>query len=264
MAEEDDPNIKTKPKSSCGCCVLKIFALCFVLFLVVCGVFGYYFFNTVNWVTSAAQPVAASYTPLNTAPGEKEDADRVILKLQTIKNNKEVVDETITTAVFNGIMDKVIQDEKAKNAAKGKSEGLEALRLTTDGDHFGLALTSKYISKDPKNNPGALMYLNINATFDLEIEDGQITKAHIEKLVAGGQEAPAVVKFAFNLVLKSIRDGTNTNKDIDKAVEKLHFIKLLKRDGDRLHVILDPSAFQKTEAEADTATTPAPPKKESF
>lgn len=257
MADDGDPNVKPKSKSSCGCCFLKILAVCFVLGLIVAGVVGYFIVNTASWFTTAVETTPAIYAPLNIAAGEQQDVERVIQKLQAGKAQKEVIDETISPTVFNGIVEQIIQGEKDK----GKSNDLEAFRLGLDGDHFQVALTTKTQNPD-KSNPGQ-GYFNIKSSFDLEIEDGKIVNINIQKLTAGGKEAPTIIRFGLNKVLETIRDGTN--KEAEKNMKKLTFIKLLKRDGDRLHVVLDPTKFD----QPDDAPAPKPdaakePGKEAF
>ena len=71
----------------------------------------------------------------------------------------------MTENVFNGIVDKINKGEKAK----GHKTELEDLRVGFEGEHLHVAFTKP---KNPDSaNPGA-HYINIEATGDLEIEDG--------------------------------------------------------------------------------------------
>lgn len=257
MADDGDPNVKPKSKSSCGCCFLKILAVCFVLGIIVAGVAGYFVYNSVAWFATAAETAPATYPPLEISAGEQQDVERVIQKLQAGKTQKDAIDETISPAVFNGIIAQIMQGEKDK----GKKSDLEEFRLNIEGDHFQVALTTKTQSQD-KNNPGPA-YLNLKSSFDLEIADGKIVDMTVHSLAAGGKEAPSWFKLFANKMLEGVRDGTN--KGTDENLKKLNVIKLLKRDGDRLHVILDPSKFDQPEdAPAPKPDAAKEPGKEAF
>ena len=259
MADVEDPNAnpKPKPKSSCGCCFLKILAVCLVLGAIVSGVVGYFVYTSVSWFATAVETTPATYAPLEVSAGEQQDVDRVIQKLQAGKTQKDPIDETISPAVFNGIIAQIMQGEKDK----GKKSDLEAFRLSIEGDHFQVALTTKTQNPD-KNNPGTA-YLNIKSSFDLEIADGKIVDMTVHSLEAGGKEAPSWFKLFANKMLDGVRDGTN--KGTDENLKKLSVIKLLKRDGDRLHVILDPAKFdQPDDAPAPKPDAPKEPGKEAF
>src|SRR5213078_5418671 len=124
----------------------------------------------------------------------------IIRKIQLGRNNTEPLDERITPNVFNGVVDAIVQGERNN----GKKPVPEVLRGGFDGDHFSIAFSGEAKEK------GRTGYINGRATFDLEIEDGAITKAALHKLNIGGRDAPWTVMWAANhIVLNKLMRPTD-------------------------------------------------------
>ncbi len=227
-------------KSSFGCCLLKIVGVLMALGFVIACIIGVGIYRAASWATTVKESTPATYAPLVVSPGEKEDVDRMIQRFTMASEKKDtsLIDETITATVLNAIIDRVNEGEKAK----GGRTNLEAFRGGFDGEHFKVATTFK---SDDKDNPGSPQkYVNLEATFDLEIVDGAVTKLSAQKLVIGGKEAPLLVRTAAWVVVESIREAIN-NKDQpnSKDFDGIKALKLLKREGDRIHIIIDPAKF---------------------
>jgi hypothetical protein len=243
-----------KKKSSWGCCFLKVVGVVVVLALIAGAVFGYFAVQSGKWLESAQESAPAAYPPLAVSAGEQEDVQRLLQRINTAKTDKTVIDETITPMVFNGVVDKIIQGEKDK----GKDPDMDAFRLGVDGDHFTVTATKKV-----KDKMGATKYANIQATFDCEIEEGKINKLDVQKVVAGGNEAPFSVKSVLAVGIEAFKKGVNDNTSPE--ANKFKAFKLVKREGDRLHIIIDPSKFDSPDNAPAPKTEDVPaPKKDAF
>ena len=239
-------NTEPKPKRSLGCCLLKIVALCFVLALFGAGLVGYGIYSTASWFKNVAESAPANFQPLIVSDGERQDIDRILFELNSAKQSRELIDESITPNVFNGILDAIIQGEKNK----GKAPELEAVRGNIENGHFSLAFSAR--KKHPEKSDD---FINGRALFDLELENGSIKVAHVHSLIVAGREAPWIVRtFVNNFILPKLRNP-NDPESI-RNTKGFKPIRLLKLEGERLHVILDPKLFKQ---EINDAPAPPPP-----
>jgi hypothetical protein len=85
--------------------------------------------------------------------------------------------------------------------------------------------------------PPPTQYINAEATFDLEIVDGAITKARVHRLVCHGRPAPFLVRVGANVALWFVKKEKEKVKD--RPENALGVVRLLKHENGRLHVILD-------------------------
>lgn len=257
-------------KSSLGCCLLKIFAVLCLLAVMAMGVAGFFVWRTYNWFATIPQKTPAAYAKLELGEGEKQDVDRLITEIGEAKNKRGIIDESITPDVFNGVIDKVMEINKSE----GKKSDLVAVRAGFQGEHFTLAFTAKDNDKPGQEQ----LYWNFVATFDLMVEDGQITKFDLIDLKAGDHETPMVARTIIDRVMLSVNDALkqpNADKKARDAAETLRLFKLIKREGDRIHIILDTSKIptggaqpkvhgDKEEDEAEIIEPPKKAKRESF
>lgn len=246
---------ETKPKSSLGCCLLKVFLVLMVLGLIGAGLLGYGVYRTASWFSEMAEAAPTTYPPLAISTGENQDINRIITELHESKSSKEVIDESITPNVFNGLIDKILNEEK-KN---GKTPDVTAVRGGFEGEHFALEFSG--IGKGKQ----AGQFINGKATFDLEVVDGEIKNARIHSLKVGGRDAPwAVLAFVNNFIISKL--SAPNDPETREAAEGLKAFKLFKREGDRLHVILDPALFKENQIDGPNPTTPVgkSPEKNDF
>jgi hypothetical protein len=230
-----------KPGSSVGCCILKIVAVMGAFALMVALVMGIFAWRAVSWVAHIPESAPANHPPLVISEGEKEDVSRVRQKLQVPEHDRGLLDESIKPIVLNGVIETLLKEWHAQN----KDLPAQVIRTNFDGDLMKVEGTWKDVDKQ-----GQTIYYNIVATFDLEIEEGKINKLALHKFSAGGREAPALVPFFINRVLSSFKEAVNNNTA--KEAKKFEVVKLLRREGDYIHIILDKAKFeQETKAEAD-------------
>lgn len=239
-----------KPGSSVGCCVLKIAAVLGVIALIAGAGVAVMMWRAYSWVEQMPEAAPANHPPLVISEGEREDVNRVKLNLQTAQPDQTILDETVTPIVLNGVIDAVLAEMRAQN----KNVQAQTVRAGFDGELMKVEATWKVVDKQ-----GQQKYLNFLATFDLEIEEGKITKLELHKFAAAGREAPMLVRFVINQTLRAFKEGINSKKTPE--AKKLEVVKLLRREsGDRLHVILDKTKFQqqtKDSPDADHEDTAA-------
>lgn len=227
------PNKPAQGMSGC----LKIL-LIVAGFLALCMlIVGIIVWQIVSWLSNMVQPTPATFTPLAISAGEKQDVDRILQGLTDAKQKGLEFDEYVTPTVFNGVLERILQAERDK----GKTDVPLGVRAGFENGSMTIQFSAKADQKqlDTAGKQGATIpyYMNGSAKFDLEIVDGAPKKIAVQSLKLGGREAPA-------LILWVIRTH------LDEAVKQQNFknpqgenpfgaIKLLKREGDRLHLILD-------------------------
>src|SRR5437764_1476148 len=140
-----------KPGSSLGCCILKIVAVLGAVALVIGLGIGFMLWRAASWLAQMPEPAPAQHPPLVISAGEQEDVDRVRVRLDTVKQDKSVVDETVTPIILNGVIDALFQQERAKN----KNMEAQTVRTGFDGDHLMVEATWKLTDQQ-----GQQKYLN--------------------------------------------------------------------------------------------------------
>jgi hypothetical protein len=228
-------------KSSFGCLkILFIFgaimALLFLTFVILA-------WQAASWAKNAPEPTAASYPPLNLSEGEKEDVQRILGKLNTIKQTREVLDEFVTPDVFNGVMEAIIEGEKKKQ----KTQHDEPLffRAGFSGENLELKLT-KQVQAENNTQP---MYVNVAADFKLEVADGRVTEFSVEHLLVHDTPPPLLARIWLSIFSRGITQGKDPNARVNANVSSgntnwLEVFKLIKREGDRVHFEIDGSKLK--------------------
>jgi hypothetical protein len=218
--------------------------------------------QSVSWLKNAAEPNMAQYEPLTMSLGEEEDVNRVINGINEAKQNGTVYDEYITPRVFNGALQKIIAGEQRKG--KAKPDALLAARGAFVNDHLYLRVTVPKTDEaggqpQPQNAPAAILpqgrYINAEATFDLEIVEGEIIRAKVHTLVLRGREAPWLSRMVFNrFFIGGLKE--NSHKLKNDPANPFWAIKMLRREGDRLHVMLDGARMREQETKKGDSQEP--------
>ena len=235
---DPNPQTDTTPKkSSFGCLkILAIFAvlaaICFAVVVIIC-------WQAVSWVKNAPEAAAATYPPLNLSPGETEDVQRIIQELYTAKANQAVVDEYVTPEVFNGVVERMLEDEKKKKKS-GKKEGPIAIRAGFAGDDLEIKGTLPY--HDEKTSED--QFINFAVVGKLEIEDGKLTDLALNDVKIHDQTPPLIVRMWMNVITNGFRQGKQNDPNMKSQQKSMEAIKTMKREGDRVHFVLDGSKFK--------------------
>jgi hypothetical protein len=225
-----DPNQNpTAPKKGWGCVTwLMIGAGIAALLMIIVGVLV---MQAVNWVKNAS---VAVYPKLELSPGEREDVRRVVGQIDQAKRQGTVFEDRISPAVFNGVMERIIEDQRLKGEIKKDAQIF--IRLSFESDGALLRVTHPAKDFDTKADiPG--MYYNAEALFDLEIVEGELKNIEIKKLRLRGQEPPWLARKILYHHLENVKVESSKNKSAPE--NDLAVFKLLRRDGDRIHIIID-------------------------
>jgi hypothetical protein len=205
--------------------------------------------QSVAWLQNAPESKMARYEELKLSPGEEEDVARVIAGVNEAKKEGSVYDEYVTPRVFDGAMERILEDERRKGKAKPDSP-LAVRGAFTDG-HMSLRLTLPKVEQNagapqPKSaSPPEPRYINAEAVFDLEIVEGEVTRANVHKLVLRRREAPWLPLMVVRYMVGKAKE--KSQKEKDDPVNPFWAIKLLRREGDRLHIMLDGARMKEQE-----------------
>lgn len=233
-----------KKRSGCLKAGLIALGLCLLVGGFLTAIVAILVLQAVSWLQNAGEPAMAAYEPLELSPGEQEDIDRVMQGIGEAKDHGSLYDEYVTPAVLNGALQKIIEDERRKGTAK--PDAPLAVRGSFVDDCLALRLTlpAKQDQAAGAPPPGApplglpeRKYINARAVFELEIVDGVVVKAHVRQLTLRGREAPLLPRLVFNVLLWHWRTSSQQQKG--SLQSGLSAVKLFRREGNRLHIILD-------------------------
>ncbi|HYF52433.1 MAG TPA: hypothetical protein VEJ63_23705 [Planctomycetota bacterium] len=235
------PGPGPQKKSGIGC--LGILAIIAGVMAVVMLIVGILVWQAISWVKNAPESTIAVAEPLNLSEGEKEDVARIVRALTTAGHEDKTIDESVTPRVFNGVIEFIMKEEEKKN--NRKPDDAVAFRSDFKGDVMRIRVTVPAKDMDTGQLKQG-MYLNVDCEADLEIVDGEFTKLDVKRVALGGKDAPLVARMFINWGVTGMKQAAKQAKaDPTKNPDNpLRVIKLLKREGDRLHVVLDGAQFK--------------------
>ena len=213
--------------------------------------------QSVSWLKNAGEPNMAQYEPVGLSRGEEEDVARVMSGINEAKQKGDIYDEYVTPRVFNGAVQKIIADEQRKGTAKPDAPLF--LRGSFVDDRLSLRITlpakteqSGSPQKTQNTSPAILpegKYINAEVVFELEIVEGEIMRAKVHKLVLRGRDAPLLSRWVVNYKIGEIKEDSHKKKN-DPA-NPFWAVKLLRRENDRLHVMLDGARMREQETKKE-------------
>jgi hypothetical protein len=256
-----------------GCLKLFLAGLGAVAFITI--IIGLLIWQSVSWLMNAAEPVAAQVAPLKLSEGEQEDVLRIIQRVNAAKATGELVEEYLTPTVFNGVMEKTLETDRVKGKkdvplwVRGSFAGTTDMQLQmTIPMEQTQPPPATPVPAQPANQPPTppqKMYINTDVTFQLVVVDGAIEKAHIDSVILRGRQAPLLPRWVLSYFVDQLR--TKTQQQRNAPNNRLAPVKLLRRDGDRLHVILDGKKLKEQEdrdqQQQKSAPAPAAPVEKS-
>jgi len=218
-----------------GCLKALLIVAGFLAFCML--IVGIVVWQIVSWLSNMVQPAPVTFAPLTLSAGEQEDVQRILQGLTDAKQKGQEFDEYVTPTVFNGVLDKILQGERDK----GKKDVPLGVRAGFDGGsmkiQFSAVADQKQLDTAGKQGATIPYYMNGEATFDLEIADGEAKKIKVQSLKLGGREAPALIMWVIRTQLDEALKQQNVKKS--NGENPFGAVKLLKREGDRLHLVLD-------------------------
>ncbi|MBE7466034.1 MAG: hypothetical protein HS116_21370 [Planctomycetes bacterium] len=211
-------NAAPPAKKGMGCWLYVLFLLGFLgLGIVIIAVL---FYNSISWVAESMEGEALPPVVTELNPAEQADLWKKVVQYRQCYQEKKDFETYLTFEQFNYFL----QHEIDKKKAKGLKEPLAHVYLKPEGDKIR-ATWSIYQEKEGK-------YLNLETLGDLQVESRKLSVT-LDELKMGGKEAPSLVMwFARNFAQKAQEDQ-HKNPKAQEAV------KLLKREGDKIHIHLD-------------------------
>jgi hypothetical protein len=246
---EPIPGTPPEKKSSFGC--LKILIIMAGIVALILLIFGIMVWNAISWFKDAPEPKAAVYAPLQLSLGEQEDVTRVVSEIYATTRTGEDIDESITPQVLNGVLEKIIEDDRKTNKT---SDPPSFVRFAVANNAIQIKASVPF--KDQENGSiqktpeGQVMYVNAEAELRLEIENSIVTQVEIQSLKLHDRPAPflfrAIFYHDFTDKLKSGHQPTQTNSKNPNNVN-VDIFKTLKIENGRLHIVLDGKKIKENE-----------------
>ncbi|MCZ7643711.1 MAG: hypothetical protein M5U26_00260 [Planctomycetota bacterium] len=210
-----------KKKSGLGC---WLWVLIFLgLFLLAVGICVYSVVSTFKWIENAAESAPQQVPAVNLSDPQVLDLQQTYLKYRACYLEKKDFEAMLTFDQLNHI----IQEEKKKQENRQDPEAKDRIHFETAGD----AIRTRFTHYDKDTG----RYLNVECVGNAYIENRQLTLT-IDSLKMAGKEAPWGVRKLANWFVSAVKEEQSKKSDEQNP---LRFIKLLKREGDKIHVILD-------------------------
>jgi|GEM_PF-5661866 len=246
------PSTQPEQKKASGCSGCLKALMAFAAIIVFSGiVIGFLFWQSYNWVDANTETVAVQYPGLNLIPSEDAEASRLLQLLVVAGDTGAEFDERVTPKMFNAVLLK-IREAEGKNNLPPKVGEPQALFLSFAENGYAVKLT---IPVQPKK-PGVPAFLNAEIFFNLDIENGKFKEIEVKDVKLHGQSAPMVARLFMKQEIDKLYQRQETPEN------PLAAIKLLRRENDKIHLILDGRKLKEQEAkkilnrpqpEADTA-----------
>jgi hypothetical protein len=83
------------------------------------------------------------------------------------------------------------------------------------------------------------MYVNADVRFDVEVANGQITELKIERVTLRDEPAPMIARWVYNYFIDAWKQ--------QQAKTDWSSIRTLKREGERVHFVLDGKKLKEQE-----------------
>lgn len=233
----DDPNsAQGEPKPwgmppkrrgmSLGCQIILGICAVLALIVIVLVISGY---NAVQWMQQGAEATPASYPKVELTAAEEIELQGLLVTLDRAQRNGNTFDATFAPKLLNEFVRRELQ--KQKDAGTNEIEGFE---ITSVGDGIRVRLTVK--------DKGSSQYVNLDITGDLSLDDRKFD-GRVDSVKLAGREAPWLVMWFVRTWISAAKGGNFKIENDPQAQKKLdEFLakhKLLKREGDKFHVILD-------------------------
>lgn len=191
-------------------------------------------YNAVQWMQQGVEATPTQYPAVELAPAEEMDLVSHQVTFDRAQRNGNDFDATFTPKLFN----EFLRREAKKKKEAWENDPFEGGDVTFLDDGIKFRATWK----DPNNQ-----YVNLIVTGDFAIEEG-IVRARLDTLKLAGRDAPWVAMWIARKALSAAESGQFTkNGKPDPHYERFKkMFKLLKREGDKIHVILDGDALKES------------------
>ena len=213
------------PRSRLGC-FWKGFLISLAVLLLIVLLVGWQAYRTKSWIENGAESTPATPPQVRLSAEEEQGLNETRSSYEASYREKKDFDAVLTPAQFNRIVEDQIRNERAA----GKQPGVEALQLAFEGRE-----TVVRGAAPVRERPG--MYHNFEVRGEVAVDHGHAAWS-LGAIRLRGQEPPWAA-----LVVARIAIGkklTEQEELFTKGQDSLFSrIKLLRREGDKVHLILD-------------------------
>lgn len=178
-----------------------------------------------NWFEQNAEQAPVQYaTPTLTAE-EEQGLEKFFWQYWKAYKEKSDLEVAFTPQQFNAFVMREVA--KKKKAGTAKSQDAEAFQAAFEGERLVVRIAL----------PGKSgMFLNFEARGNLTLENRRVTWS-LDALTLGGKEAPWLALFIVRQEMKTLVEAYEQGSGNPK--NPFESFKLLRREGERIHLIAD-------------------------
>ncbi len=229
----DSPSAPKKSGLSLGCQIFLGLGLVTLLLFIVGVVMVV---NSVSWVANAQQPAPLQFDPVEISAKDELELKKMGEQLKISTKNEQIFDVKISPRQLNAFIQEQQKQEAENNATNSKKEPLVRFAFEEKSTVFRASFPT------PQKT-----YVNLEVAGDINISEGKPV-FKLDRIKLGGQEAPYLVRAFLDTILNHLEKATL--QEMPPEVRKvLLAVKLLKREGDEIHLILDGQVLKELQEE---------------
>jgi len=178
-----------------------------------------------NWFNNASQTQAAVYSNAPLTQQQQQELVKVHLEHRQAFATKKDWEVSFTPELVNAF----IAAEVRKQNERGTASEMVGADLHFDGDKTTIRFTLKL----PDGN-----FLNFEVRGEPSFENG-VFKGNVDRIKMAGQEPPFLVRLWLNTFVAALKHGEFRNADDPNSKNPFEALKLVRREGDHIRVIID-------------------------
>jgi len=220
-----EPGQETTPRKKSGCCLKGILIMGGLLLLLIILVI-WQVLSVKSWIEDGMESSPAALPQPELTEEEQKGIEDIYTSYPKHYEKGTDVDVLLTPAQFNSL----VAENIAKEKAKGRKVDLDALQVSFDGPATVLRGTALVPEREG-------LYYNFEVRGEFAIENAKAT-CNVEQVRLRGVDAPFSAK---TVMREALRKGlTEQEKRFNEGRDSIFArLKLLKREGDKIHVILN-------------------------
>lgn len=219
-------NPPTRKGMSLGCQIVIALA---VLLLVGVIFIGISISSLVSWVNNGKENAPTKYAPVKLAPEQEQELWRILTAYKKAYDTKTDFDASFTPELLNGFVESEIA--KKKSAGTHKANDAEAVQVAFEGNQTVLRMSV------PADEPGKYQNFEVRGAFG--VEGGKLI-GKVDQVKLAGREAPWLARVFIDQFLDAARKGDLKDRN-GQGQNPLDGIKVLRREGEKIHVVVDGS-----------------------
>ncbi|MBI3830117.1 MAG: hypothetical protein HY291_11405 [Planctomycetes bacterium] len=208
-----------------GC---KVALGCFSVVLLIVLVVAVIFVNALSWVTNGRETASAPYTSPTLTDSQQSELGKIRADHKKAYATQADWDVVFTPELFNTFVASEIKKKKADGSfKKGEAEGVD---IRFDGQDIVIRTTYEDQEKGG--------YYNVELRGDPHFENGKFL-GRVDSIKLADKEAPWLARKFVDMAIDAARKGElKTEKGPHANENPFEGIKLLRREGDKIHIII--------------------------